>query len=188
MTHRVGIDNPKYNLPADTGKPVDWSEEILYDAVPTGDEMGGQGAIGNPSDYLEILKSILKDDTKLLKPSTVKDMFTPQLSPATKEALQSFTDDDTWKGTFASQKAGTGVDWGLTGLLTDIDLETGRKKGTLTWSGMPNLLWTIDRNAGLACFYASNIVPFGDHASHRMQQLFEKEVYSRFTTAETSKL
>jgi len=73
------------------------------------------------------------------------------------------------------------LDWGLAGMLVDSDEATGRKKGTMNWSGLPNLLWTIDRAAGLATFYASNIVPFGDPPSHRMQQLFETEMYSRVT-------
>ena len=45
---------------------------------------------------------------------------------------------------------------------------------------LPNLLWTTDRETGLALFYGSNIVPFGDFQSAQYQQLFEKEMYDKY--------
>lgn len=38
-------------------------------------------------------------------------------------------------------KAQAETDWGLGGLLLMEDIEGGRKKGTLSWSGLPNLYW-----------------------------------------------
>jgi hypothetical protein len=57
---------------------------------------------------------------------------------------------------------GTKVSRGLGGLLFLEDYETGKRRGTLTWSGLPNLLWTIDREAGLCAMYPVNVVPLGD--------------------------
>jgi CubicO group peptidase (beta-lactamase class C family) len=187
LTYRGGIDNPQLGLPADTGKPVVWTDDLVYDdPIPIGDEFGGQGGIGSAFEYSKILTSILINDSKLLKPATVDLMFTPQLSDAPRAALGEFLGAELWKDTFASQPAGAKLDWGLAGCLTFDDKPTGRRAGTLTWSGLTNLLWTVDRDAGLATFYASNILPFGDHASHKYQQMFEKEVYSRF--GKTAKL
>jgi hypothetical protein len=64
-------------------------------------------------------------------------------------------------------------------LLLEKDSEAGRGSGTLTWSGLPNLLWRIDRETGLVLFYAGNVLPFGDFESHRYEQKFEKEMYKR---------
>jgi len=187
MTYREGIDNPMFNMPADTGKPVAWTDDLVYDdPIPIGDDFGGQGSFGSAVDYSKILTSILLNDSKLLKPSTVDLMFTPQLSDAPRAALAEFLFMPFWKDTFASQPPGTKLDHGLAGVLTLNDKPTGRRSGTLTWSGVTNLLWTIDRDAGLATFYASNVLPFGDHMSHKYQQMFEKEVYSRF--GKTAKL
>ncbi|KAG9247077.1 beta-lactamase/transpeptidase-like protein [Calycina marina] len=180
---RGGVSKPASSLPEDTGKPVVWSDAILFDDPnPIDNEMGGQGCWGKPSSYMKILKSILDNDGKLLKPETVELMFTPQLAPASnaKKALQKFNDDNIWTGTFASHEAGTPLNYGLGSGLVEVNEATGRKKGTLSWSGLTNLLWTIDRETGLALFYASNLIPFGDHASHWYQQLFEKEMYDRF--------
>jgi len=180
MAQRSGIETPAFNLPADNGMPVEWSDIILYDnPIPMGEEYGGQGAIGNAVDYMEILKSILKNDGKLLKPTTVDLIFEPQLGPESKTEFNNFLGADMWKGIFTSHSPGQVVTYGLTGEIIEKDEATGRKKGTLGWSGLPNLLWTIDREAGLACFYAGNLIPFGDQASHRVQQMFEKEMYDR---------
>lgn len=180
LTYRGGIDNPKAMLAVDTGKPVVWTHELIYDdPVPIGDDFGGHGAIGSGSEYIKILISILRNDSKLLKPATVDVMFSPQLGQGSKAALKAFNEAPYFKDTFASHEVGIGLDWGLSGMLNLDEERTGRRKGTLTWSGYPNLLWTIDRDAGLVTLYCSNVLPFGDVKSHQFQQLFETEMYSR---------
>lgn len=179
MTSRDGIENPRFNLPVDTGKPVIWSDDQLYDdPISMGDEFGGQGCTGSGVEYIKVLKSLLQDDSKLLKHETIDLMFSPQLNADTHAAFIAFLEAPYFKDTFSSHPHGSKMDHGLGGLLDMQDVATGRKEGTLSWSGLPNLLWTIDRNAGLATFYASNILPFGDHKSHIWQQAFEKEMYS----------
>ena len=36
---------------------------------------------------------------------------------------------------------GSEKDWGLAGLLLQENLKDGRRKGTLSWGGVPNLFW-----------------------------------------------
>jgi CubicO group peptidase (beta-lactamase class C family) len=187
MSVRKGIKTPYYNRPKDTGETVEWAHDLLYDdPTPMGDECGGHGAIGSAAEYIKILNSICANDGTLLKPSTVDYMFTPQLAPGPRAAFQTFTSTMTPDGIFDSLPRGTNVDFGLGGRLILDDLKTGVRKGTISWSGMPNLLWRIDREAGLSLLYASNILPYGDYNSHRFQQLFEKEMYARL--AKVSKL
>jgi CubicO group peptidase (beta-lactamase class C family) len=157
---------------------VEWTDEALYED-PIADEFGGAGAIGSAVEYMKILHSICADDGKLLMSETIDEMFTPQLSPEAQKAFANFGDFLAQTEAFSSHKPGTEVNYGLGGLLILSDKETGVKSGTLSWSGLPNLLWTIDRESGLSLFYASNVCPFGDHKSHKMQQLFEKEMYAR---------
>ena len=127
-----------------------------------------------------ILDSICSDNGQLLTSETIDELFTPQLGVEAQKAFEKFSATMESSGMFSSRGPGTEVNYGLGAALILSDLATGVKTGTLFWSGMPNLLWTIDRATGLSLYYASNILPFGDHTSHRMQQLFEKEMYSRF--------
>jgi CubicO group peptidase (beta-lactamase class C family) len=182
LTVRTGIPKPHRGMPVknDAAK-VEWTDELLYQ-TPTEDEVGGGGAIGSAIEYMKILTSLLSPTSVLLKPSTIEEMFTPQF-PALSSSLKDyerFLTFPVYIDAFASQPAGTKVNWGLGGMLVLNDFEYGKRKGTMSWSGLPNLLWTIDRESGLACMYASNIVPFGDFKSAKMQVLFEEEMYRRF--------
>ncbi|KAF7952358.1 uncharacterized protein EAE97_001855 [Botrytis byssoidea] len=182
MTFRSGLDNPKPILafPSKGNGKVEWTDENLY-IIEQKDCFGGHGLAGSASSYLKILLSLLRDDEILLKKSTTAEMFKSQISEnAVKNMCAGFVAADFFQGKFSSQPPGRKLNHGLGGLLIEEDVEGGKKKGTLTWSGMPNLLWSIDRESGLACFYASNVLPFGDPKSHEMQQLFERQMYKRF--------
>lgn len=180
MSMRGNMEKPAFQLAVKSENGVEWTDDLLYDD-PTEDEYGGSGAIGSPVEYLKIMHSILANDGRLLKPGIVEDMFKPQLGKESLQALIGFREQPMWIDTFASLPLGTKIDYGLGGLLILSDLKTGLKKGSLTWSGLPNLLWTIDRDSGLALLYASNILPFGDFQSATYQKLFEKEMYDRYT-------
>ncbi|KAF7908375.1 uncharacterized protein EAF01_004130 [Botrytis porri] len=182
MTLRSGLDNSTsvFPLPGKGNGKIEWTDELLC-IIEQRDCFGGHGLAGSASSYLKILTSLLRDDEILLKKSTTAEMFKPQISEnAVKNMCDNFVAADFLQGTFSSQPPGRKLNHGLGGLLIEEDVEGSKKKGTLTWSGMPNLLWSIDKQTGLACLYASNILPFGDPKSHEMQQLFEKEMYKRF--------
>ncbi|KAF7870329.1 hypothetical protein EAF04_004075 [Stromatinia cepivora] len=162
------------------GGKVEWSDAIPYD-IEQKDCFGGHGLAGSASSYLKILTSILRDDEVILKKSTTAEMFKPQLSAKAVHVMcTSLVCAFHSQGLFSSHPPGRKLNWGLGGLLIEEDIEGGKKKGTLCWSGLPNLLWSIDREEGLACFYAGNILPFGDPKSYKMQQIFEAEMYKRF--------
>jgi CubicO group peptidase (beta-lactamase class C family) len=181
LSRRGIIENPVSQFAVKGDEGVEWTDDLIFDDL-TADEYGGSGAIGSAVDFLKIMHSILANDERLLKPTTIEEMFTPQLSNESLKVLTDFSAQSMWIDSFASLPLGTKVDYGLGGLLILDDVDTGLKKGTLTWSGLPNLLWTIDRDTGLALFYASNVVPFGDFQSAKYQQLFEKEMYDRYRT------
>ncbi len=191
MTERKGIEKmPFYPLPVVPGhteEGVEWTDTLIYDEfLPSGDEFGGQGAVGSAVEYIKILDSILASDGKLLKPETIDLIFTPQLSGDQITALEAFIFLPIYKDGFANPPEGTRMNHGLAGSITEQDIETGRKEGTLNWSWLPNLLWTIDRKAGLNLFYASNVCPFGDYKSGEWQRKFETEMYRRFEESKKS--
>ncbi|TVY44866.1 Acyltransferase LovD [Lachnellula cervina] len=177
MSRRGG--NPTFGLPIRNEEKVEWLDETVFD-LSTLDEYGGGGLTGSATEFMEILQSIGRNDGKLLTSAIVDEMFTPQLTGAAAKAYQDGIALPHMQDVFASHKAGTRVNWGLGGMMVLEDEETGRTSGTLSWSGMPNLLWSIDRNAGLNLFYASNVLPAGDFKSGSVQRWFEKKMYMRF--------
>lgn len=177
MTKR-GARKKVWSLPSAGGEKVEWTNAVLYED-PCAFEYGGGGAVGSAREFVRVLTSICASDGKLLGRGMVDEMFTPQLGDGALRVLGIYNDALAEAGSFTSRKAGTRFSHGLGGLLVlSDDDETGLKSGTMTWSGLPNLLWSVDRRRGLSLFYASNVIPFGDFKSHEMQRVFEREVYS----------
>ncbi|KIW84619.1 hypothetical protein Z517_00007 [Fonsecaea pedrosoi CBS 271.37] len=141
------------------------------------DDLGGGGLYSSAPDYIKVLISLLKNDGLLLKPETVKVMFSPQLS-----------NDAYLNATMATPGAGPmfrgGVDssawnFGLGGILNMEDVAGVCKKGTMTWGGLPNLFWWIDPAAGNCGIYASQLLPPGDPETMNLAVAFRKDIFAR---------
>jgi len=175
----------EWGLAANPNAKVTWTDETLYDD-PTPDEYGGAGAMATGPDYLKILQAILANDGRLLQPPMVDEMFRPQLSPKSKEAFAAFLAVPQFNAAMWGGPMGIKLDWGLGGMMVMEDLPSGRKKGSISWSGLPNLHWWIDSKTGLCGMYASQVLPYGDAKSAEMHQLFEKEMYQRLEAMRNS--
>lgn len=133
---------------------------------------GGQGAFVRGPAYARVLRSLLADDEKLLKRSTVAEMLRPQLNATQKQALNDFA--------FASPKpvsryiAQGGADHSLCGIV-DVEGQPGwRGKGTVMWAGAPNLNWYLDRDTGLCGILETQLKPYGDVTVAELSKDFEK--------------
>jgi CubicO group peptidase (beta-lactamase class C family) len=118
-------------------------------------DSGGAGLYIKPSDYAKLLTSLLRNDEVVLKKETVDLMFTPQLAnpkwlraglkatpyPIHYTVLHAIPQESEWN-------------WGLGGILIMEDVPGKRKKGTLAWSGLPNLFW-VSTDAKSFCVYSS---------------------------------
>ncbi|KAG7137846.1 ML-236A carboxylate methylbutanoyltransferase mlcH like protein [Verticillium longisporum] len=149
----------------------------LNAGLDPGAALGGQGLYGRLDEYLEILRSLLVDDGRLLRPATAAHMFRPQLGGAARTALDRAMEDPSWAvGDFPA----TGeYDWGLGGLLIDGHAHGHRRKGALMWSGAANIFWWIDREAGVAGLFGTQIMPAAEPVTEQYIKAFEDEMYSR---------
>ncbi|KAL1615261.1 hypothetical protein SLS56_011885 [Neofusicoccum ribis] len=147
------------------------------------EELGGQGCYASMPSYLKILHSLLADDEKLLRRETAAIMFTPQLTEASQAALQEFYTNRPPRGPCSIGHFPSHVkyDWGLGGLLTTQDVvEDGlkwRRAGHLSWAGMFNSSWFIDREAGLCGVFGAQMLPSGDQQVNELMELWEKTLY-----------
>lgn len=138
---------------------------------------GGEGLHSSVPDYLKVLHSLLANDQKLLKAESVTQLFTPQFSPAVREQLNA-----TWRTGFGSLAPGDypshiGLDWGLGAMLSTEEDPGWRSKGTLSWSGIANCFWFIDRQKGLCGMFGTQLLPGGDNKVRELTSLWEKEMY-----------
>lgn len=122
---------------------------------------GGAGLRGSAISYLRIIQTIMRggipvggtEATRILKQSTIDSMFKSSLpvdlAPSMKLEIREFLE----KASMSLNDTVNGIelDWGLGGMLNECQLPSGRKVGSLTWSGYLNSYWIIDRKSDL-CF------------------------------------
>ncbi|PKX91134.1 serine hydrolase domain-containing protein [Aspergillus novofumigatus IBT 16806] len=139
------------------------------------DCFGGQGAYGNLEDYMKILTSLLVNDGKLLRKETADQFFQPQLTAESKAAQKAlFQDPEKLKLFIGDFPSDMEYDWGLGGVLVQSDGRTRRSKGTMIWSGMPNIFWFIDRARGLCGVVGMQLLPPADPKAQELVRLFEE--------------
>lgn len=132
---------------------------------------GGAGCFAVPSEYCKIIAVLLnggkcpKTGAQILKPESVKELFTNQIPefpnfgrqgiiPA-KPSLSNPIPD-----MYPQPNQPQG--WTLSGFHHLHGTATGRAPGTIWWAGIANLFWWADPERGLGGFIASQILPFAD--------------------------
>ncbi|KAK7470277.1 hypothetical protein VKT23_001709 [Stygiomarasmius scandens] len=119
---------------------------------------GGSGLFSSPTDYVSLLSSLLRNDGIALKPETRNLLFepVPGIGRFVKEFLYKVPENvrDGFLGGFTLEQEYT---WAMGGLLAMEDLAFGRKKGSLSWAGMPNHSWWIDPSSDLYGLYATKL-------------------------------
>jgi CubicO group peptidase (beta-lactamase class C family) len=150
------------------------------------DDHGGGGVFSCAGDYIKVLIALLKNDGTLLKPSSVDLLFTPCLPEGPIKALRENRLEAYQK--YKSSKVGSEatykvvppleMNYALGGQVSEKDWAGGRKAKSLSWGGLPNLSWVIDRKAGIAITYYAQLLPPGDPANRAAFERFENAVYS----------
>lgn len=140
------------------------------------EDAGGAGLFSSVEDYLQLLGDLLKPEPTVLRAETVDLMFTPQFDESSKPAAGLAAQGDILdKMTGIERVAERGVTFGLGGLLLTED-RGGAFKGTLTWGGLPNWIWSLNRELGLATVFAAQMVPPGDDGCAKLNNKFIQSV------------
>ncbi|KAI9047250.1 hypothetical protein LZ554_008703 [Drepanopeziza brunnea f. sp. 'monogermtubi'] len=176
MSQREGGLN-KFGTTAKPDGKVVHTDNMIWNMESRG-YSGGAGGYGAPLDYQKMLHSILADGGKLLKKGTVDEMFKPQLASASKQQLMELMKIPEVNNTFGGHPLGTEVNFGLGGLLLMEDV-VGRKRGTMTWGGYPNLIWFVDRLGDMSGIYGSQINPPGDPKTIELFTAWSEEIYRK---------
>jgi hypothetical protein len=104
--------------------------------------MGGSNLYSSAPDYLSLLSSLLTNDSKILKPSSVNEMLTSRLpdknvlaTPKAREFFEGMVEE------------GEVLDHCLAGLVNLNSLETGRREGSVSWGGATRCFWVSTTSA-----------------------------------------
>ncbi|KAK0719327.1 beta-lactamase/transpeptidase-like protein [Lasiosphaeris hirsuta] len=128
--------------------------------LPADDE--AQGLMCSVSDVGRVLGDLISPSPKLLsEQKSIEILLTGQLQPSSASLAQLRSDQDNYKFCAGpSVPSPPLVNWSAAGLVVEggtLPL-SGMPVGTVTWEGMPNVLWAANRERGLAMFFATQLV------------------------------
>ncbi|KAI4627907.1 hypothetical protein J4E89_001274 [Alternaria sp. Ai002NY15] len=152
----------------------------FWSGDPVG-EGGGAGLYANVYDYTRVLSNLLKPSPTILSKTMVDAMFSPQFAKDSLAAKALVDNAElAYTCTLDSSMEGVKPNFGLGSLLLmeDVDRENYFKpKGTLCWSGLPNLQWSVNRERGIALFFATQVSPWADRKTFDLVARFETAVW-----------
>lgn len=152
------------------------------------DALGGAGLFSTANDYAKLLGALLAGGGPLLAPESVELLFAHQdVAPKATTALRTFVtgygpekskawlwdnapNNQNWKDYMEIKHC-------LCGLVNTEDVPGRRRKNTVNWDGLPNLLWFIDREGGVAATFFTQIMPPDDTEVRKMCQELEVALY-----------
>jgi CubicO group peptidase (beta-lactamase class C family) len=137
---------------------------------------GGGGLWGSAPDYLKVLADLILPKPTLLKVETIETLLAAPQIPTDSPAVKALV--GARSGAIAANAAATlepTLNYGLGGLVMTKDSPV-LPQGTLSWGGLPNLKWFLNREHGVAAIYASQVLPAGDGLSIELSNAFFSEV------------
>lgn len=144
---------------------------------PAAEDVGGAGLYTSVSDYVKLLGDLLKDDPVILKRQTVDQMFTPQFADGSAAKTSLLQNSQLIGAMTGSEHFGEGLSFGLGGVLS-LEDHGAMRRGSLAWGGMPNMVWFLNRDAGVAGIYATQLLPPGDPAASKLANQFIECIYA----------
>ena len=136
---------------------------------------GGGGLWATLPDYVKVLADLIAPEPKLLKVETITTLLAAPQIPLDSPALLILNGFRGGASAIDASPTEAPVNYGCGGMVLTKDSEI-LPKGTLSWSGLPNLKWFINRENGVAAMYATQILPPGDKKSTDLCNEFFKEV------------
>jgi len=151
--------------------------EIVLPQPPEMD-MGGAGLYANIGEYMKFIRMVLNDgagvEGRVLKAETVAQMARNGLGQLKSGAWTSSNPFFANSGDFFP---GLDKSWSYTFQVLEQDAPTGRPAGALSWAGLANTYFWIDRKHGVGGMWGTQILPFQDIGSYPGFVEFETAVY-----------
>ncbi|MBD5632917.1 MAG: beta-lactamase family protein, partial [Candidatus Eremiobacteraeota bacterium] len=141
-------------------------------------DMGGGGLYATVGDYCRFIRMWLNDGEgefgRVLRPETVRMAERNGLDGQRVKMLPGVIPELSNDAEFFP---GEPKSWSLAFMVNESPLPTGRPAGALSWAGLANCYFWIDRKSGIGGYWATQILPFIDGVSYPGYLEFETSVY-----------
>jgi methyl acetate hydrolase len=139
---------------------------------------GGGGLSSTAADYVRFMRMLLNggglDGARVLSASSVDAMAKNQIGavgvPALRSSAPAVSDDFSFIADGRDK-------WGLGFLITSDAVPGKRSAGSLSWGGVYNTYFWVDRARGIAGVILMQFLPFADRKALALHDAFERGVY-----------
>ena len=140
--------------------------------------IGGGGLTSTASDYIRFVRMILNDGAldgvRIVSAETIAAMSRNQIGALGVPALKTAMPERSADFTFIAD----GRDkWGLGFLIAAAATPGGPSAGSLSWGGINNTYYWIDRSRGIAGVILMQFLPFADPKALALYDTFKRGVY-----------
>lgn len=154
----------------------------LEGLAPLDDQV--HGLISTVTDITALLADLISPSPRLLSKEITSLVFTPQFSPSSAALTSLRRDTETYSapaGIPLSMREPP-VNYSLAGLLVEEELPLSHMPpGTVTWNGMPNVIWAMNREKGLVMMFATQLLPVDDSQTASLAMSFFRSAWDRFS-------
>ncbi|KAE9569012.1 Acyltransferase LovD [Colletotrichum fructicola] len=144
----------------------------------TEDDSGAMGLVSTVPDIAKLTADLLKETPSLLGPEYLAELFSSQFSPDSPAAKML-----SYGAMMYGRLTGESYDPEKVGQAPGayfVKKDTqGLPGGTLVMTGIPNLVWFVNRDKGIGGLYASAIMPPDDAKSTELIAGFLREVFNK---------
>jgi len=156
-------------------RPVDFEHPRISGAAYT----GGGGMFGSAEDYGRFMRMLLNngslDGIQILKPETIALMCENHIGDLVMTGLPTTRPELTNAFDFFPEVT---KKWGLSFMINVQDLAGRRRAGSLSWAGLRNSYFWVDRASGIAGGIFFQLLPFADPEILQVYDSFERGLYA----------
>lgn len=153
------------------------------DRVPFDDPVaqnGGEGLAGRAGDIMAVLVDLISDTPQLLRPETIRTMYTPQLPQGSKSHQMLTQMRPVWEivcGPIADES----LNHGLAGAICLAPVpELKQPANIIGWGGASNNIWWASRELGVAGYFATQQTPFGNPTVTKLANAWKKDFWTQY--------
>lgn len=152
--------------------------------IPADD--ASQGLTCSMLDFGAVLSDLVSPVPRLLGQKRHIDLlFAGQLAPSSVSMNDLRGNHENYgfcAGAPAAESEAPLLNWSAAGLVVnneELPL-SHMPRGTVTWEGMPNVLWAMNQEKGLGMFFATQLLPIGDKKANELALEFMSGAWSKF--------
>ncbi|CAK7219003.1 hypothetical protein SBRCBS47491_003697 [Sporothrix bragantina] len=171
------------------GTLVSGSSPWLFDCR---DSLGGAGLYSTANDYSRLLAALISGGGPILSAASLDELCRPQVGAASDADMRRFITSESaaqskawlwttdpehhWQDFMEVRQCLCGL-VNSENVVDDKGTPIRRRKGTVNWDGLPNLLWFVDRETGVAATFFTQIMPMDDTVARKVCTELEEALY-----------